>query len=109
MAFNVSWKQKLTNKQLYLDLPPVTDKIRRRRMRLAGHLVRHNDEIASELVLWEPTDGHASRGRRRVSYIDNLLDDTGCDNKVELKSLMMDRKEWRKRVHDDERPGGRQK
>ena len=40
-CLNVSWKDKWTNKKLYHGLPKVTEKIKARRLRLAGHCVRH--------------------------------------------------------------------
>ena len=51
-ALNVSWKQHMTTKELYRELPPVSMKVKQRRLRLAGHCVRHNEEVASRLVLW---------------------------------------------------------
>ena len=47
MALNVSWKQHITNEELYGDLPKVTSKIAMQRLKLAGHCVRHPEEIAS--------------------------------------------------------------
>ena len=76
-------------------------------MKFAGHCVQHNEEAASDLVLWEPSDGHTNRGRRKRNYIDNLLEDTGADNVGELRTLMMDRDLWRAHVKNDGRPGGR--
>ena len=64
MALNVSWKQHIPNIQLYVELPPVSTKVQQRRMRLAGHCVRHDDEVANKLVLWQPTDWQANRGRQ---------------------------------------------
>ena len=64
MAFNVSWKQHIPNIQLHGELPLVSAKVQQRRMRLAGHCVRHGDEVANKFVLWQPTDGHANRGRQ---------------------------------------------
>ncbi len=55
MAMNVSWREKVRNEVLYGNLPRVTDKIRERRLRLAGHCVRHSELEMSDLVLWEPT------------------------------------------------------
>ena len=78
MAVNVTWQQKLTNKELYQDLPKVSDKIAQRRLRLAGHCIRHKEEIAHDLI--------ANRGRRHKCFIDNLLEDTGMDNKTELRT-----------------------
>ena len=52
MALKVSWKSHLTNEQLYGELPKVSTKVQQRRMRLAGHCKRHNEEMANKLVLW---------------------------------------------------------
>ena len=98
MAFNVSYKDHLTNKELYGDLPQVTSKIQQRRMRLAGHCMRHPEEIANKLVLWEPLDGTRNRGPQKTTYVDNLLRDSGMDNALELRSIMDDRSEWKKAV-----------
>ena len=86
MALNVSWKQHITNIQLYSELPPVSTKLQQRRMRLAGHCVRHEDEVANKLVLWQP-----NRGRQKMTYVDNLLQDTGLGNIREMQTVMMDR------------------
>ena len=44
-----------------------------------GHCVRHEDEVVNKLVLWQPTDGHANRGRQKITYVDNLLQDQGWE------------------------------
>ena len=41
MASNISWKEKLTNDKLYRGMPKISEIIKQRRMRLAGHCVRH--------------------------------------------------------------------
>jgi len=74
-------------------------------MKIAGHCLRHEEEIACKLVLWEPTERRRRRGRKALSYIDALLDDSGMDNVLELKTAMMDRLGWRRRVLDVGRPG----
>ena len=90
MALNVSFKQHIPNIQLYGELPPVSTTVQQRRMRLAGHCVRHDDE-----VLWQPTDGHANRGRQTMTYVDNMLQDTWLGNTSELQTVMMDRGCWK--------------
>ena len=95
MAMNVNWNDKLGNDVLYGDLPKVTDKIRERRLKLAGHCIRHSELEASDLVLWEPTQGKSNRGRQRVTYIDMLKRDTGLLSTRELRTLMQDRERWR--------------
>ena len=51
MATNTSWKEKTTNYVLDQDLQPLSQTIRERRMRLAGHSIRHTTEMAHNLVL----------------------------------------------------------
>ena len=98
MAYNVSWKEKLSNEKLYAGLPPVSAKVAARRMKIAGHCLRHPDEVASKLVLWEPTMGRMNRGRRAVTFIDTLKNDTGLDSVNEIRTAMMDREGWKQRV-----------
>lgn len=98
MALNVSWRDKLTNEQLYRDLPPVSSKVGYRRLKLAGHCVRHPEEEASKLVLWQPTIGRMNVGRRAITYIDTLMRDTNLASVNELRTSMMDREDWRRRA-----------
>ena len=109
MTYDISWKERLTNKSLYGKLPLVSTKIQVKRMRLAGHCLRHTEEIANKLVLWNPTDGKPNRGRKHISYIDNLLNDTGVNNEKELMTIMNNRVDWKNRVFELERPERRQK
>ena len=106
MAMNVSWKSQLTNNELYGEIPKVSTKVQQRRMRIEGHYIRHSEEMTSKLVLWEPTERRTRRGRRRFTYIDALLEDTGMVNVQELRAIMQDRSEWRKRVQGVGRPNG---
>ncbi len=98
MAMNVSWEQHMTNKILYGELPKISSKIRERRMRTAGHCLRHPEEEASKLILWEPRGGISNRGRKRVPFIDNLKNDSNMVTTEELRTVMMDRNIWRKLV-----------
>ena len=67
MVKNISWRDHLTNNELYGNLPKISVKIRQRRMRLAGHCIRHEDEIANKLVLWQPNGGRVRRGRQKIN------------------------------------------
>ena len=98
-ALNVSWEEHMRNDDLYGKLPRLTDKIRQRRMRMAGHSVRHPELVASELVLWEPAHGSRNPGRRRATYIDSLKRDTGLNETSEVRTLMEDRQRWRMAIH----------
>ena len=107
MALGVSWKQKLTNEQLYQELPPVTSKVTNRRLKLAGHCIRHPELSASSLILWEPTKGKAKVGRPTMTYIDNLRCDLDVEEVKEIRTAMNNRVKWRelsRRVRAEARP-----
>ena len=95
----------VTNNELYGEIPKVSRKVQQRRMRIAGHCMCHSEEMASKLVLWEPTEGRTRRCRRFTS-IDALLEDTGMVNVQELRTIMQDRSEWRKCVQGVGHPDG---
>jgi len=49
----------------------LSEKLRVRRMKLAGHLIRHPEEAAHETVLWEPLHGNSKRGAPSMNYVKN--------------------------------------
>ena len=53
MTLNVNWQDIIPNSELYGDLPLVSSKVAVRRMKIAGHCVRHQEEEeeASKLTL----------------------------------------------------------
>ena len=108
MALNVNWKDMISNSELYGNLPLVSLKVTVRRMEIAGHCVRHQKEKASKLPLWQPAHGKRSDGRRKLSYIDTLLNDTGLDNIGGFRAAMIHRDTWR-RLTDLRRVGARLK
>ena len=71
-ALNISWQEHSTNKNVYCKLPLVSSKIKSRRMRMAGHCIRHPEISTYPLILCEPTQGKANRGSRRLNYVDML-------------------------------------
>ena len=93
-ALNIHWNQLLTNEQLYGSLPKISEKIRRRRLKLAGHCRRSDGEIAANLVLWTPKHGQRKQGRPALTYIDLLKKDTDIPAE-ELSNCMRDRTVWR--------------
>ena len=95
MALNISWKDKINNITLYNGLSRISEVIKERRLKLAGHLMRHDNEMAHKLVLWEPTNGSARRGRKTITFVDNLREDIGLDDINEIKTMMLDRDVWR--------------
>ena len=49
MALNVDWREHRSNKEVFGTLPRVSSKIQARRIRLAGHIQRHDDLVAHVL------------------------------------------------------------
>ena len=66
----------MTNDELYGKLPRVTAKIAKRRFQLAGHCLRHRDDLASKLLLWEPMHGYVNRRRKLGSYAQSCVTET---------------------------------
>ena len=89
---------RISNDILYGNLPKLSDKIKSRRLKLAGHCIRHPELLACDLVTWEPEAqrGEAKRGRPKQSYLSTLIRDVGTKPKEELRTLMRDRDLWRR-------------
>ena len=60
-ALNKSWKEHLTNEELYKRIPMVTETIRKQRIRFAGHCWRADNKLANTVLLWQPQHGQRSR------------------------------------------------
>ena len=95
MALNVNWHEHVTNEVLYGKLLQLSAKIRARRLRMAGHCVRHEDLAANNLVLWEALHGKASREGQKYTYVDQLRRDTGLGSTAEIKTCMEQCSVWR--------------
>ena len=99
IALNVSWRDHVTNEDLYGHLPKVSSKISERPMRAAGHCVRHKEKEASKVMLWQLQHGQTKRGRPRNTHRHTLLEDTGLGTFGELRTVMLDQTDWRGRIH----------
>ena len=97
MAYNIHWKQHISNHELYGELPRVSQKIRERRCRFAGHCSRSTDEPVSKLLHWDPRHGRRKPGRPSLTLIDVLKQDTGLEPS-DIKRAMKDRKLWKAMV-----------
>ena len=96
-ALNISWKEHIPNKVVYGKLPPITSKIKARRLSFAGHCLRTADQPVAHLVFWTPTGGCSSRGRQRITYPDTIKNDIELEEQ-EIIKLMKDRKLWAQHV-----------
>jgi hypothetical protein len=94
-TLNVSWKQRMTNKVLYGDIPPISQTIRERpRLRFAGHCYRAKEEVVSTVLMWKPIQGKRRVGRPAKTYLDLIEEDTGLRGE-DLEAVMADRAVWR--------------
>ena len=73
---NTSWRDHLTNEQLYGGIQKISKSIRTQRLKFNGHCWRSKYELASDIILWQPYHGKRKRGRSIKTYIDQLRDDT---------------------------------
>ena len=96
---NKSWRQHPTKQQRYNHQPPITETIKVRRTRHAGHCWRSRDELINVVLQWTPSHGRAKAGLPARTYIQQLCEDTGYipDDQPEA---MNDREEWPERVRD---------
>ena len=64
-------------------------------MALVGHCYRHKEVVANFGILWNPGRGKRSRGRPKMTIIDQLKVDTGVDDLEEIKKIMQDKRVWK--------------
>ena len=107
MVLGVSWREKMRNETLYGKLPKVSDKIRSRRLKIAGHCIRHPELIASDLILWEPKNvyGGTQKGRPKTNFVSTICRDVGIEQKEELRTLMLNKDIWKLISYLDRAPG----
>ena len=83
MTLNISWTEHITNSKLYGDYPKVSQKSSKN-IEVIRSLSQNPEEIASNLVLWQPSQGRPNQGRKRTTYIENLLKDTNMQRMEEF-------------------------
>ena len=91
--YNIPWQEFRSNKELYGTLPRISSVVKCRRLKLAGHVTRH-DEPAGKVLLWTP-EAKRRVGRPAVTIKTLLVNDTGLVE-CELSTAMKDRCLWKK-------------
>ena len=108
-ALNVSWRDHVTNIDLYGKLPRVSVRLRERRLTFAGHCWRSYQSAKQpihDLLFWTVPEGVQRQGNH-TTYVKVLLEDYGGE-KIKKKDLagaisqvqkaMENREQWRKDV-----------
>ena len=98
-VLNVSWRDHISNKELYSKLPLLSSTIRQRRLHFAGHCFRTINQPVTDLLLWTPSMGKRGRGAGIKTFPKSLLEDTALSSNHEIQILMADRQLWRQRVN----------
>ena len=94
-VLNLKWNEKVNNDTLYGPVDKISNTIKSRRLKLAGHVFRDKSSPAHLTVTWMPPHGYANRGKPKTTFVDALLKDTSTSTIPELESMMGDRKIWR--------------
>lgn len=68
--------------------------------------VRYPEEIASAWILWQPLQGRLNRGRKQMTYVDNLMKGANMERMEKLRSLMPYKDTWREVVKNCSRGSG---
>ena len=76
-VLNVSWRDHVSNKELYGDLPLLSSTIRQRRMRFTGHCARAENQPVTDLLFWSPPQGRKCQGAGFKTYPKQIREDTG--------------------------------
>ena len=70
-ALNVSWRDYISNKELYGDLSPISTSLQIRRLQFSGHCWRSKNETVSQLLLLDPKHDRRSRGAQQQHLLIN--------------------------------------
>ena len=91
---NVTWQKRIANEVLYAGLPRISTTIRKRRLTFSDHCWRSENEVVSDLVLWEPKHGKRGVGGQVCTFVDLLQADTEVPRDC-LLAVMGERVLWR--------------
>ena len=71
-TLNISWKDHVTNEELYDNIPKISQKIQKWRLNLVGHCYRYKEEAVAQLILWRPKHGKKSQGQAAQDFVGTL-------------------------------------
>ena len=106
-ALGYSWKDKISNRLLYDNLPRGSQVVQKLRLRLAGHCYRATDQPVSQLLFWDHSllsGAGCNRGGMKPNFARSLLKEVGSlayskgyevVDVTDVQNLMCDRDTWR--------------
>ncbi|KAF0693084.1 Uncharacterized protein FWK35_00035702, partial [Aphis craccivora] len=82
----ISWTNMVSNEE-------VLERMSRRRNEWIGHVLRHGGLLG--LIIEGCVEGKNARGRPRMEYMQQIIEDQGCTSYKETKRKASNREEWR--------------
>ena len=86
----IDWSEHTTLRQIYGDIPPLSQKVAKRRLSLAGHCYRAAGEVIHPLLLWRPSGPVRYRG---LTFPDAIAMDSRME-RMDCPAAMGDREVW---------------
>ena len=89
------WTERKRNETIMEEIEEkrnIMTSLMRRKVKLVGHLLRHNNFITN--IIEGKVAGRRPRGRPRKSYLEDIYHLMGCTSYHQLKRAAMDRDEW---------------
>ena len=90
----ISWIDKIRNDfQRAGEERTLLKVLKRRRHKWIGHVFRHNPFVSN--VLTGMVEGKVARGRPRLEYIKQVIQNAGADNLSAMKKMTYDKTRWK--------------
>ncbi|KAL1447191.1 hypothetical protein WDU94_013942 [Cyamophila willieti] len=97
-TLKIIWSDKISNETVLERMGEerkILNLIAARRAKWIGHILRHEGMLHT--IIDGQIEGRNHLGRPRQEYLKQIEEDMGCQNYRDMKSLAMNRTEWRKR------------
>ena len=105
----ISWKDMMKNEDIRKTIAreeTIIDTIKKRKLRLFGHICRMNDNRLIKHTIFAKIDGKPRRGRPCREWLDDIKNWCGRSGQ-DLLHLAQDRRIWKKLIHTVVGPNGR--
>ena len=105
----ICWKDMMKNEDIRKTIAreeTIIDTIKKRKLRLFGHICRMNDNRLIKHTIFAKIDGKPRRGRPCREWLDDIKNWCGRSGQ-DLLHLAQDRRMWRKLIHTVVGPNGR--
>ena len=104
----VSWQDMITNVDIRKQIErqeTIIDNIKRRKLRLFGHICRMDDNRLIKQTVFSRMNGKSKRGRPCREWLDDILEWCGRSGQ-DLSHLAQDRRQWKNIIRSVVGPNG---